>query len=35
MKKKKQVGAFQKFYNIWLIVTVTALAVCILYYFFG
>lgn len=35
MKKKKRIGAFQRFYNIWLIVTVSALIASILYYFFG
>ena len=35
MKKKKKAGAFQRFYNIWLVVTISALIICILYYFFG
>lgn len=35
MKKKKQIGAFQRFYNIWLFVTISALICCILYYLFG
>lgn len=34
MKKKKSEGAFQKFYNVWMIVTVSALILCLLYYFF-
>ena len=34
MKKKKPIGAFQKFYNIWMVVTISALIVCLLYYFF-
>lgn len=32
--KQKKTGAFQKFYNVWFIVTMIALIGCILYYFF-
>ncbi len=32
MKKKKS-GAFQRFYNIWFVLTIVALIACILYYF--
>lgn len=34
MKKKKKMGAFDKFYNVWFIITMVLLIGCILWYIF-